>query len=60
MAMPLLEIAWFETVVAAQRDKNLPPEADERRIAPRGQAANAPPVGPARQSEGAPAKRPPR
>ena len=27
--MPLLEIAWFETVVAAQRDKNLLPEADE-------------------------------
>ena len=35
MAMPLLEIAWFETVVAAQRDKNLPPEADKRRVAAR-------------------------
>ena len=33
--MPLLEIAWFETVVAAQRDKNLPPEADKRRVAAR-------------------------
>jgi hypothetical protein len=58
--MPLLEIAWFETVVAAQRDKNLPPEADERRIAARSRAADASPVGPARRPESAAAKQPPR
>lgn len=58
--MPLLEIAWFETVVAAQRDKNLPPEADERRAAARGQAVPGAPARPAQPAASKPAKPPPR
>jgi len=57
--MPLLEIAWFETVVAAQRDKNLPPEADERRVA-RGHVEETSPARQPHQAASGPAKLPPR
>jgi hypothetical protein len=59
MAMPLLEIAWFETVVAAQRDKNLPPEADERRVV-RGHVEETSPARQPHQAASGPAKLPPR